>query len=265
MAGHAQLKFVMTECSKTQIRLTGLIWWLKSFTAMYMLGLLWMWDQWFWSKVLNLSCFITKPTKWLCTQRRLRSARASAQSDQSSLCAQRVAKGPSIRTGKTLIRLGGCPGWSESSLGTQAILLFLPWCGSIFSFQAHIHHYTHIDGMEVSDFAESLESLNSIIKEYSDLERQMTNPPPTEPRLQVLSWNRNRLTQSMSPIAWQNTFGSYVVYHTYDIIHVIKFQRSIREIFLSYQGGWRKMYRTYKKILHSDQGDFKILEKSGIF
>ena len=26
MAGHTQLKFVMTECSKTQIRLTGLIW-----------------------------------------------------------------------------------------------------------------------------------------------------------------------------------------------------------------------------------------------
>ena len=26
MAGHVQLKFVMTECSKTQIRLTGLIW-----------------------------------------------------------------------------------------------------------------------------------------------------------------------------------------------------------------------------------------------
>ena len=25
MAGHAQLKFVMTECSKTQIRLTGLM------------------------------------------------------------------------------------------------------------------------------------------------------------------------------------------------------------------------------------------------
>ena len=26
MAGLAQLKFVMTECSKTQIRLTGLMW-----------------------------------------------------------------------------------------------------------------------------------------------------------------------------------------------------------------------------------------------
>ena len=29
MAGHAQLKFVMTECSKTQIRLTDLIWYLQ--------------------------------------------------------------------------------------------------------------------------------------------------------------------------------------------------------------------------------------------
>ena len=31
MAGHAQLKFVMTECSKTQIPLTGLIYGMKSF------------------------------------------------------------------------------------------------------------------------------------------------------------------------------------------------------------------------------------------
>ena len=34
--------------------------------------------------------------------------------------------GPSLpieRTAKTLIRLGGCPGWSESLLGVQAILL----------------------------------------------------------------------------------------------------------------------------------------------
>ena len=35
-----------------------------------------------------------KPTKWVCTQRRLGSAWASTQSDQSSLCAQWVAKGP---------------------------------------------------------------------------------------------------------------------------------------------------------------------------
>ena len=35
---------------------------------------------------------MTKPTKQLCAQRRLRSAWAFAQSDQSSLCAQWVAK-----------------------------------------------------------------------------------------------------------------------------------------------------------------------------
>ena len=36
-----------------------------------------------------------------------------------------------MRTAKTLIRLGGCPGWSESSLGAQIILLVLSWGGSV--------------------------------------------------------------------------------------------------------------------------------------
>ena len=31
---------------------------------------------------------------------------------------------------QTLIRLGGCPGWSESSLCAQATLLVLSWGGS---------------------------------------------------------------------------------------------------------------------------------------
>ena len=39
---------------------------------------------------------MTKPTKWVCAQPRLRSAWASAQSDQSSLCAQWVPKDPSF-------------------------------------------------------------------------------------------------------------------------------------------------------------------------
>ena len=39
---------------------------------------------------------MTKPTKWVCPQRRLRLAWASAQTDQSSLCAQWVAKDPSF-------------------------------------------------------------------------------------------------------------------------------------------------------------------------
>ena len=35
---------------------------------------------------------------------------------------------------RRLIRLGGCPGWSESSLGAHAILFVLPW-GGIYSFE----------------------------------------------------------------------------------------------------------------------------------
>ena len=43
-----------------------------------------------------MSHVTTKPTEWVCAQRRLRSAWASFQSDQSSLCAQWVAKDPSF-------------------------------------------------------------------------------------------------------------------------------------------------------------------------
>ena len=52
----------------------------------------------------------TKPTKWVCAQRRLRSAWAS--------------QGFFMRTAKTLIRLGRCPGWSEVSLGAQPFCWF---------------------------------------------------------------------------------------------------------------------------------------------
>ena len=50
-------------------------------------------------ELLYMSCLMTKPTKWLCAQRRLRSAWAFAQSDQSLLCAQCVAKDPSFLHG----------------------------------------------------------------------------------------------------------------------------------------------------------------------
>ena len=56
MAGHAQLKFVMTECSKTQIRLTrlSLIWvytmfaqTLRTITVLQMVDFSWMYTQFF--------------------------------------------------------------------------------------------------------------------------------------------------------------------------------------------------------------------------
>ena len=58
---------------------------------------------------------------------------ASAQSDQSLRCALNGYLSILAlfkRTAKTLIRLGRCQGWSESSLGAHAILLVLSRCGS---------------------------------------------------------------------------------------------------------------------------------------
>ena len=66
---------------------------------------------------------MTRPTKWVCALRRHRSAWASAQSDQSLRCPHEESLGPQLpieRTAKTLIRLGRCPGWSESLLGPQS-------------------------------------------------------------------------------------------------------------------------------------------------
>ena len=69
----------------------------------------------------------------MCVQRRLRSAWASAQSDQSLRCALSGSLRTQaffMRKARTLIRLGGCPGWSKSSLGVHGILLGLSWGGS---------------------------------------------------------------------------------------------------------------------------------------
>ena len=77
-----------------------------------------------------MSRYMTKPTQWVCVQRRLRSAWASAQSDQSLHCPHEETLGPYLpnkRTAKTLmtlIRLGGCLGWSESSLGAYSLCWF---------------------------------------------------------------------------------------------------------------------------------------------
>ena len=61
-------------------------------------------------------CDMTKPTNWLC-----------AQSDQSLHCALNGylrTQAVFMWTAKTLIRLGGFPGWSESSLGAQSLCWF---------------------------------------------------------------------------------------------------------------------------------------------
>ena len=77
-----------------------------------------------WRNKQNYPLIITKYPPYqfhfTCAQRRLRSACASAQSEQSLRCPlieQLRSQGFFIRTAKTLIRMGGCPAWFESSLG----------------------------------------------------------------------------------------------------------------------------------------------------
>ena len=72
----------------------------------------------------------------MCAQWRLRSAWSFAQSDE--VFAVRMTKPwilsyPQDHTEKSLIRLGNCPGWSESSLGAHAMLILSCW-GSFSCF-----------------------------------------------------------------------------------------------------------------------------------
>ena len=95
-----------------------------------------------------------KPTKWLCAQRRLRSAWASAQSDQSLCCALN-AYPFFMQTAKTLIRLGGCPGWSESSLGAHSFCWFCHVAAHIRSNREQDHwselrYNLHCDNSELT-------------------------------------------------------------------------------------------------------------------
>ena len=96
-----------------------------------------------------MSRLVTKPTKRVCAQRRLRSALASSQSDQSLRCAFSGllrTQAFFMRTGKTLIRLDGCPGWSESSLGAQPHCWFCHVAAHIF------HLYVFVYSVDVSHF-----------------------------------------------------------------------------------------------------------------
>ena len=78
---------------------------------------------------------MTKATKWLCAQQRLRSAWASAQSDQSSLSAWRDL-GP-LATHWAHSENSDQSGWMPRLIrvfaGSSLILLVLSWGGSFFS------------------------------------------------------------------------------------------------------------------------------------
>ena len=76
----------------------------------------------------------------MCAQRWLRSAWASPSLIRVFAVRSVGSWGSSVSScgQRRLLRLSGCPGWSESSLGAHAILLVLSWGGSN-SFWKHNH------------------------------------------------------------------------------------------------------------------------------
>ena len=90
----------------------------------------------------NLSHDMTKTTKWVYAQRRLRSVWASAQSDRSSLCAQSVDKAQAffMRTAKT-DQIGRMPRLIWVFAGHTAILLVLSCCGSFINYHTSLGLY----------------------------------------------------------------------------------------------------------------------------
>ena len=87
----------------------------------------------------------------MCAQRRLR----SAQSDQSLRHPHEESLGPYLpieRTAKTLIRLGGCLGWSESLLGAHSFCWFCHEAAQVVNTRSLISDR----GSDRSDAEESL-------------------------------------------------------------------------------------------------------------
>ena len=82
---------------------------------------------------------------------------------ESSLSTEWVAKDPRfLYVGSRLIKLGRCPGWSESLLGAQVILLVMSCCGPnsqvdvyfvqfVSRFQMHQTHFAMADLVEECD------------------------------------------------------------------------------------------------------------------
>ena len=97
------LIYPMRRTAKTLIRLSGCPGWSESSQGAH-----------------PLCWFVLSWLKWSCSNVRLNTVIYQFRTDQTGW----VLIYPMKRTAKTLIRLSGCPGWSESSLGAH------PWGGS---------------------------------------------------------------------------------------------------------------------------------------
>ena len=89
----------------------------------------WHWDR----SRQSLSRLMKKTTKWPLypTKTRINLGIHPVSSDSWLSAWRNTGSSATIEhTANTLIRLGGCPDWSESLLGAHIILLVLSWGGS---------------------------------------------------------------------------------------------------------------------------------------
>ena len=139
---------------------------------------------------------MTKLTKWVCAQRRLRSAWASAQSDQSLRCPHEESLGLSypLSTQQRLTRLGGCPGWSETLLGSQSLWLVLSCCGSYstrvtLSTESNLLLFKTLNRMQLRiKYRRFAPNVLNIFCETINLQNQFT--------YQFIRWNFRQSTMS---------------------------------------------------------------------
>ena len=76
---------------------------------------------------LHMSRLMTKPTKWHVRPAKTQISLGIRPVCQSLRCPHEESVGPLLpikQTANILIRLGGCPGWSASSLSAQSFCLF---------------------------------------------------------------------------------------------------------------------------------------------
>ena len=107
----------------------------------HFVGFVMSWLTSFYSRYLSRS--MTKPTKWPVCQTKTHISLGIRL--VWLVFAVRMKKpwilSYPLRVQQRLIRLGGCPGWSELSLGAQVILLVLSCCGTNYS----------LDGIDCED------------------------------------------------------------------------------------------------------------------
>ena len=135
----------------------------------------------------HLSCLMTKPTKWLCAKRRLRSAWASAQSDQFSLSEWRkrgslatywVYSEDSDQTRRMPRLIWVFAGRTTALLalswgGSFVLIIFLPsnasvtWTpDNILSFRIHVCSSEHSDLLFVYRFMSLIYGLNTFTTDF---------------------------------------------------------------------------------------------------